>query len=306
MFRKYFLEIILISMVLLFSLLVPCFFTVSNLVNVLFHVCVIGIMATGLTVVLISGSIDLSFAAVAALAAVGAIRLQHLTVGVAIVISLGFGLLVGLANGLLVTKAKINSFVATFGAMLILEGVAVSWVGGGESVMGTSESFLLLGQGTVKNVPFAIFIYLGITFICYFLLNFTTFGRKIYAVGGSEEVCFLEGIRVSFLKTASFLICSSLAAFSGLIMASRLNVASSRIGYGELLTVFAAVLLGGTSLEGGIGSAWRTLEGVLILGFLDNVFNLMGIFSYYQLVIKGLVLITVVAANRFLVRRSNL
>ncbi len=280
------------------------FLTARNLQNVLLQVATNGLIAVGMTLVIITAGIDLSVGKVLALAGVIAVGLQPHTGWVAgSALALLAGLIIGIGNGLLVTRLGISPFISTLGMRVFIEGLALG-VTATRPISGTDLAFAGLATQPVLGVPLAAIVFLLFVTIGHYVLTYTPLGRGFYAVGGNEEASWLSGIQVKGYLVAAYAITSFTAALAGVLMASRINTGSPIIGRDTDLVVIAAVLLGGASMAGGSGTILGTLQGVLVLGILKNGMNLLGIAEYYQTMITGILLIMVMLFDRYSARRK--
>jgi ribose transport system permease protein len=276
----------------LIAFLEPRFLSPSNVSNVLLQISIEGIVATGLTLVVLTGGLDLSVGAVTALSGVIFVLSAPLGLTLAGLITLLSGTLVGVINGFLVGQCKLNSFIVTLGAMAGVQGIAL-WVSRGYPLPGPSGDFEMLGGGFFLHIPLPIVFYACIVIPSHFLLARTQFGRDLYAIGGNRKAARLADIDIVKREWTAYVLCSMLAAFSGMILASRLNTGSPIIGQDLPLQAIAAIVLGGTSLYGGRGGTLRTMVGILTIGVLSNGLNLLNVSPAYQWGIKGSVLILV-------------
>jgi len=285
------------------------FLTLSNVVNMLQRSVALGIVSVGQTIAILAGSLDLSVAYVISLASLLAATTMdgadaNIVPGVALVLAMGVG--VGLANGLIITKLRVNAFIATLGMALILRGYIESrWDGPSGAI---PESFQTFGYTRFGPIPLSIFLLAGVVLLAWYLLRNTRFGYHLYAVGGDEDVSRLSGLRTHRTIIVAHVLCSVLAAITGLFLASRLGTGTPTVGPGGGydLESIAAVVLGGTALAGGRGGILGTIGGVLLLAVLDNAFNQLEINSFFKDVIRGLILILAVAAYaRRTVRRGE-
>lgn len=292
-----FLGLLLLCIVLTF--MSDRFLTVDNLLNVTRQVSINAVISVGMTLVILTGGIDLSVGSILAFA--GSITAGLLAGGQAIVpaILIGSiaGAVIGLVNGLLITKADIPPFIATLGTMTAARGFTLVYTDG-RPITGMEEAFRFLGGGYIAGIPVPVIIMLLIFIIAHIALTKTRFGRYIYAIGGNEEVARLSGINTKKVLMAIYTIAGLLAGFSGIIMASRLNSAQPTAGTGFELDAIAAVVLGGTSLSGGVGNVGGTLIGAMIIGVLDNGLNLLNVSSFYQQVAKGIVILLAVYVDK--------
>lgn len=285
---------------LLLSLTTPNFFSLQNMTIVLRQVSINGILAIGVTFVIITGGIDLSLGSVVALAGVVAALFAH-PGEYPLMVPLAMAILVGLAigglNGLVVTKGKVASFIVTLGMMTIARGLALV-ASEGRPITNLSESFNAIGGGNVGGVPIPILIFILVIIVATFLLNQTRVGRYMYAVGGNERAAYASGVQVNRVKMIAYMLCSGLAGLAGIVLASRINTGQPNAGVAYELDAIAAVVIGGTSLSGGIGSIGGTVLGVLLIGVINNGLDLLNVSSYYQQIIKGVIIIAAVLIDR--------
>ncbi|MBU2702226.1 ribose/xylose/arabinose/galactoside ABC-type transport system permease subunit [Sporomusaceae bacterium BoRhaA] len=284
---------------IILTLLSDRFLSVNNLLNVARQVSINAIISVGMTLVILTGGIDLSVGSILALSGsiTAGLMAGGTTLVVALIAGIAIGSLLGIVNGLLVTKGKIQPFIATMGMMTIARGVTLVYTEG-RPVTGMEGAFRFLGGGYVVGIPFPVILMAIIFAVAYFVLKKTCFGRYIYAIGGNEEAARLSGIRTDRVIVAVYTLAGFFAGLGGIIMASRLNSAQPTAGMGFELDAIAAVVLGGTSLSGGIGTIGGTLIGALIIGVLDNGLNLLNVSSFYQQVAKGLVILIAVLLDR--------
>jgi ribose transport system permease protein len=295
--------IVLLALALLGSFVSPEFMTTSNFQNILIQIATDGIIAVGMTFTIISGGFDLSVGSVLALAGVIAVGLQSsLGTLAGVVLALLMGLVIGLVNGVLVTRIGINPFITTLGTMTLVRGLALG-ITDTKPISGTDENFANLATLPVFGIPLAALIFLIALVAGYYVLTSTAVGRHIYAVGGNLEASWLSGVKTNAYRVGTYVLTSFLAAISGVLLASRINTGSPVVGRDTPLTVISAVLLGGTSMAGGSGSLIGTLEGVLVLGVLNNGLDLMGVADYYQTIFRGALLVLVVLFDRFYIMR---
>jgi ribose transport system permease protein len=275
------------------------FLTVSNIVNMLQRSVALGIVSAGQTVVILLGSLDLSVAQLISLSSLIAATTMdgssaNVVPAIGLVLLVGAG--VGLANGLIITKLQVNAFIATLGTALIIKGLIDNqWDGPAGAV---PDSFESLGYTRFGVLPLSIFLLAAVVALIYFVLRFTRFGYRIYAVGGDEDVSKLSGLRTHRTIIAAHVVCSLTAAITGLFLASRLGSGTPTVGPdgGYDLESIAAVVLGGTALMGGRGGVLGTIGGVFILAVLDNTFNQLEVNSFLKDVVRGVIIIAAVAA----------
>jgi ribose transport system permease protein len=297
--RSYGIVIAFLIICALMAILSPVFFTVTNILNVVRQSSIFGVMAIGMTFVILTGGIDLSVGSI--LAVSGAVAAGMLKGGLGIVpvvpIALLIGIGCGLANGLLTTIGRIAPFVVTLGMMSIARSLTLIYTKG-YPISGFTGPFRFIGGGDILGIPFPIVLFILTVVVAWVILSQTRLGRYTYAIGGNEETVKLSGINTGFYKTAVYVISGITAAISALVLTSRLNSAEPVAGQGYELDVIAAVVIGGTSLAGGRGSVWGTLVGALLIGVINNGMNLLGISPYFQLLVKGLIIIGAVLLDR--------
>lgn len=303
---KYNLIILLLIFTVVASILSPKFMTVQNFLNLLQQSSVTGILALGMTFVIITAGIDLSVGSVAALAGmVVAILIQggH-SIGFSILAALAVGAALGFANGFLSTKFKIPAFIVTLAMMVSARGLALLMTEG-KPVFGLPSSFNFLGAGFVLGLPVSGLTWILLTVLASLALKYSPFGRKLYAVGGNPEAAHLSGIRVEKKLISVYVISGVMAALGGIVLASWLTVGQPTAAKGAELDAIAGVVLGGTSLFGGTGGVGGTFIGVLIMSIITNIFNLLGLASYYQDIFMGLIIVMALILNRFVAGKSS-
>ncbi|WP_163858879.1 ABC transporter permease [Paenibacillus elgii] len=285
--------------VVVLSVINSDFLTVTNIFNVLRQISINALIAFGMTFVILTGGIDLSVGAVLALSSAftAGMMASGMNPWLAVLIGLGCGAVFGAVNGLLVTKGKVAPFIATLATMTVYRGLTLVYTQG-RPITGLHEDFAMVGKGYFLEIPMPI-VWMVLTFIILFIiLKYTTFGRRVYALGSNEEATWLSGINTSRIKIMVYSVSGLLAALSGIILTSRLNSAQPTAGTSYELDAIAAVVLGGTSLSGGRGWLVGTLIGAMIIGVLDNGLNLLNVSSFYQLVVKGAVILIAVLLDR--------
>ncbi|MCC6616127.1 MAG: ABC transporter permease [Anaerolineae bacterium] len=302
---------LVVSFVLLcvfFASQTPYFLTQANLSTIASTIAIVGITSIGMTLVLITGGVDISVGSVAALSGVvtSLLWLEHgIPLGVATVLGILAGGLVGLLNGAIVTYLKINPLITTLATFSIVRGLAFV-LSEGQTNLLSNEAFNFIGRGTVAGIPFSLIVMLTLYLIFFFVLRYTSFGRNLYAIGGSPQASRLAGIAVTRHLLIVYVISGLLAAFSGIINVSQLASSAPRAAVGLEFTVITAVVLGGTSLAGGKGTLIGTLIGVIILRTLDNGLVLMQVSSFYQDVARGFVLILAVGFDQIRLKFGQL
>ena len=275
--------------------------TTDNILNILRQVSISALIAFGMTFVILTGGIDLSVGSTLALT--GAVAASMLAAGMdpilTILTALLLGAVLGAVNGIIIAKGKVAPFIATLATMTIYRGLTLVYTEGRPiSGLGDAVSFQMLGKGYFLGVPIPVVTMIIAFFVLYFIMHKTTFGRRVYAVGGNEGASKLSGINVDRIKIAVYSLTGMLAALSALILTSRLNSAQPTAGTSYELDAIAAVVLGGTSLTGGRGWIFGTLVGALIIGVLNNGLNLIGVSSFFQQVVKGAVILIAVLIDR--------
>lgn len=291
----------LLLIVIIVTILNPSFATASNILNVLRQVSISALIAFGMTFIILTGGIDLSVGSTLALT--GAVAASMLASGMdpilTMFVALLLGTILGAINGIIIAKGKVAPFIATLATMTIYRGLTLVYTEGRPiSGLGDSISFQMLGKGYFFGIPVPVVTTALAFAVLYFILHKTTFGRRVYAVGGNEDASRLSGINVDRIKIAVYSLTGTLAALSALILTSRLNSAQPTAGTSYELDAIAAVVLGGTSLTGGRGWIFGTLVGALIIGVLNNGLNLIGVSSFFQQVVKGAVILIAVLLDR--------
>lgn len=291
----------LIILVVIVSILNPSFLEPLNILNLLRQVAINALIAFGMTFVILTGGIDLSVGAILALssALTAGMMVSGIDPILAIIIGCILGGLMGTVNGLFITKGKMAPFIATLATMTIFRGLTLVYTGGNPITgLGDNYLFQLFGRGYFLGIPVPA-ITMILTFVVLFIiLHKTPFGRKTYAIGGNEKAALISGIKVPKVKIMIYSLSGMLAALAGAILTSRLNSAQPTAGTSYELDAIAAVVLGGTSLSGGKGRIFGTLIGALIIGTLNNGLNLLGVSSFYQMVVKGIVILIAVLLDR--------
>jgi erythritol transport system permease protein len=303
--------LVLVALLIAFSVIAPSFLTANNLSILSKHVAISAILAVGMTFVVLAGGIDLSVGSVAGLA--GMVAGGLLTIGIgghvvgvvpAIVAALLVSCVVGLLNGLLVSRLGVAPFIATLGTLYIARGAALLLSGGktfpnlaGTAARG-STGFGLVGQSFVLGLPLPVWLMVVITAFAAAVATRTPFGRHVYAVGGNERAARLAGIRIERVKLLTYCFSSLCAGLVGLVIASQLEAAHPATGESFELNAIAAVVLGGTSLMGGRGSIGGSLIGAFVIGVLADGLVMMGVSEFWQIVIKGVVIVLAVTVDQ--------
>lgn len=282
----------------------PNFLTGTNLSSVVRQTAVINIMSLGMTLIIVSGGIDLSVGAILAMG--GVLGTMAMEQGVPIPFALLIGILTGLfwgtVNGVFITRLKINPFIVTLGTLGIVRGLTLI-ISNGLPVHRVPRSFSFLGEGNVLGVPFVLWILVACALLTHVILERTRLGRYIFAIGSNEEAAVYAGVPVRFDITAVYAFCGMLTGLAGMIEASRLMTGQPTAGAGYELQAIAAVVIGGGSLHGGEGSVIGTLIGAFIMGLLSNGSDLLGISPYLQQAIIGAVIILAVTVDELRKRK---
>ena len=308
--------IALIIMCVFLSLATDAFLSSRNLLNIGRQVSVLGIMAVGMTFVLVSSEVDLSVGSIYALSgmATGILIVQQWQLLPAIVVGLAVGAFIGLINGVLSTYGKLPSFITTLGMLSIVRGVALLITDGQPVTVNTSEGalpdvlaqFEYLGQGSLLGIPMQLVFFIIVAILGAALLSLTTYGFRVYAVGGGLKAARVSGIKVFAVKIWAFVIMGFLCAVAGIVgLAFLPSAQAGRTGVGLELDVIAATIVGGASLAGGEGTMLGTILGVLIIGVLRNGLILLGISPFWQTTIIGLVIIIAVAIDKWTAGRRS-
>ncbi|KAA9002797.1 ABC transporter permease [Affinibrenneria salicis] len=287
----------LVLLVMFFSFSSPFFFNTENIMTIALQTSVIGIMAIGVTYVIITSGIDLSLGSVVAFSgvAVGLCASFGLPLAVCVIAGMLAGGLCGCINGFLVTRAAIPPFIATLGLMMSVRGVNLVMTDGRAIYFSDYPAFKLLAQGRLFDIlPYPVFYLLIIALLAAYILKKTVIGRYVYAIGSNEVAAHLSGIKVQRVKVFVYAFCGLLTGIAGVILASRLNSGQPTVGVGYELEAIAAVVIGGTSLMGGIGTIGGTIIGAFIMSVLKNGLNLMGVSQFWQMVAMGIVVVAAV------------
>ena len=303
--RRYSVFLILIGIATIFALGSERFLTTSNLLNIALQTSIIAIVAIGMTFTILTAGIDLSVGSVmalsGALAAGLAVRQELGTfAGIALALAVGGG--IGLINGLLIVKGKMPPFVATLAMLAVARGLTLVYTDG-RPISGIDESFIFLGGGEVLGLPMPVILLAIVLIVAFIILRYTRFGMHVLATGGNEEISRLAGIKTARVTLGVYVISGLTAALGGILLVARLWSAQPNAAAGWELDAIAAPVLGGVSLFGGVGSITGTVVGAFILGILSNGLNLLGVQSFYQQVIKGVVLILAIMLDLYTKRR---
>ncbi len=301
--RRYAVLILIAALFITLSLATDSFLTTTNLLNILSQNAPLAIIAVAGTFVIIGGGFDLSAGAIVAVANViaawVAVRTSA-TLGLAAAPVVG--LLLGTLNGLLITQLRIHSFLATLASSLAYRGLAVL-ITGGFLIAVSEPGFSTLGQSKIGGVFYAVIVLIAFALLGGFLLNHTVFGRYVFAVGGNQEAAELSGVRVNWVKIGTFAFSGFAAGVAAAILVSRISSGQAQAGAGLELQAIAAVILGGTSIYGGVGAVWRSLAGVFLLALINNGFNILNANPFYKDLTTGVIILSAVALSAAEARR---
>jgi len=289
-FGKYSIYVIMVLLFLISALLNENFLSVANLTNIFRQISVTTILAFGETMLVISGMIDLASGAVLALAGVLSITVYKATGSllIAFAVGIGVGVLLNMISGILVAYFKTPPFIATLAITMVARGFALLFTKG-QNIYQIGK-YIIFGQGSFLGIPIPI-IFMALMFLLtWYLLRSTRFGRSLYAIGGNEEAAVASGIRVTNVKFIAYLINGVLVGLAGILLMSRVNAGLPNAAAGYEFEALTATIIGGTSFSGGIGTASGTIAGAFIVGFLNNIMNLLGVNSYVQQIVKGVII----------------
>lgn len=302
--KTYGIFLILILMCVILSVLSPAFLSMGNMLNIIRQISVIGLIAFGVTMCIITTGIDLSSGSVLALAAVVAASLAQqpdwasrmypnlpaLPVIVPILAGLGVGALCGFVNGALIAKTGIPPFIATLGMMTAARGLALLYAQG-RPISTLTSDYNFIGQGVVFGIPFPVVILLVMALISRILLKHTKFGKYTYAIGGNENAAVVSGVNIDKYKILIYTYAGMLSGLAGVVLSSRISSGQPGLGQSYELDAIASAVIGGTSLSGGIGTIPGTIVGALIIGVMNNGLTLLNVQAYTQLIVKGVIIV---------------
>ena len=287
--------LVLVGLIVVISLLSPVFLSARNIRNVLQQVSTLGILSMGITVLMISGGIDLSVGSAISVVAMvaGTMIKAGLPAELAIVAGLALGCAIGCINGLLAAFTRAHPFILTLGTMTALQGIAII-ITQGFPITDLGRRFEWIGGAMIGQVPVIVILFLVVTVICWLLLRYLKIGRIAYAIGGNEYTTYLAGIPVKRYKILFYIICGFFAGLAGLVLASRISSAIPNMGTGFEMNSIGAAVIGGIPLTGGRGNVGGTITGVLLLGIIANGLNLLHVDASWQYVVTGLIIIIAV------------
>ena len=298
---KYGIIIAFVVLCVLLSIVSPYFLTTHNILNVLKQTSINGILALGMTLVILTRGIDLSVGSVVACSAMVAASFAtgagNTDIFTPLIVGLLTGSILGAINGFMVSKFTLQPFVVTLGMLSVARGLTYIY-NDGMPTSNLNSTFRLIGQGEVLGIPTPVIIFLLVFAVSWFLLKYTLFGRYVYAVGGNPKAARTSGINVKKITFIVYVISGLFAGLAGLILSARTSAALPQAGISYELDAIAAVVIGGTSLAGGVGTVVGTLVGALIIGVMNNGLDLLGVSSFYQQVIKGAIIVLAVMLDR--------
>ncbi len=296
-FQTYAVLILIVALMVTLSVLSDSFLTLRNLLNILNQNAPLAIMASAMTLVIIVGGFDLSVGAIFAVGSVTSAWIAlHVDPYLGLLLAPLIGLGLGMVNGMVITRLNVHSFLATIATSLIFKGVAIV-ISDGRLISVRIDSYIWLGRGKFLGVFNSIWIMVAFALILTFLLTRTTFGRRIFSVGGNEEAAILSGIRTHRIKIATFALAGLAAGLASIITTSRVALGQASAGQGMELQAIAAVILGGTSIYGGQGAVWRSLAGVFLLALINNGFNILNADPFFRDLTTGLVILAAIGVS---------
>lgn len=291
--------LILLVICIFATILSPSFLSVTNLFNVFKQITVAGVVGCGMTFVILTGGIDLSVGSILGLSGVLAAGMLESTgnTAFAILLALAVGILCGAVNGFFVSFCEIPPFIATLGMMTLLRGCVLVYTKG-SPISIKEDAYKFFGKGTIAAVPVPVIILVLLFLLAHYILTQTTYGRSIYAFGGNREAARLSGISTRFTEWMAYTINGLMCGIAGVILTARLGSAQSTSGTGIEMDAIAAVILGGTSLSGGVGFVLPTVVGAMIMGIIDNILTLMNVNPHATNIVKGAVILVAVLVDK--------
>jgi inositol transport system permease protein len=304
--RKYAIVGILVLFVVVLTVMTSgTFFQAQNLINVVRQVSAIGIIAIGMTFVIITLGIDLSVGSILAMSAVVATSLAqrpgdnmmyaglNLPIILAVVGGVAVGAVLGLTNGLLIAKFKLAPFIATLGMMTTARGLALIY-SDGRPVSRLEAPYNFIGQGSVAGIPVPVIIFGVVAILAHLVLQYTRFGRYVFAIGGNEQAARVSGINIKKITIGIYVLSGTLAGLAGVILSARIGSGNPQLGTGIELDAITAAVIGGTSFKGGIGTIWGTMVGARIIGIINNGLDLLDVSPFMQMVVKGIIIVVAI------------
>ena len=295
LFRKFGLLIVIVLMIVIMTFVSPVFLTSGNIINILRQVSLNGILAVGMTFVILTGGIDLSVGSLIAVSGViaGSLLLQGQSAFVAVTVSVLVAVAFGLFNGIMISYCGLPPFIATLAGQTIGRGFALVYSDGKPFAISNPE-YLAIGKGSFLGIPIPIWILFFVCLLAFIILTFTTFGRHIYAFGGNRNATKLSGVRTKRVEAAAYIISGLLSGIVAVILSARISSGQPTAGEGYELDAIAAVAIGGTSMTGGVGTLNGTIMGFIIIGILSNSLTLLNVSSFYQQIVKGVIILVAV------------
>jgi len=310
-FEKYGVLLFLVALIVIFTLYNPMFLSARNIKNILTEVSIYGIIGVGMTYVILTGGIDLAVGSLLAFAAISGAFLMQALGGdffmgwlVAMLAACAVGTMAGYLHGKVVTRFGVPAFIVTLGGLTVWRGATLI-VNDGAPVSGFNEAFRWWGRGDVLGVPVPVLVFLVVALVGYITLRYTRYGRQVYAVGGNPEAARLSGLSVQSVVLSVYVITGFLAGLAGFLLSARLGSAEAVAGTGYELRIIASVVIGGTSLFGGLGGVGGTIVGALLIGVLINGLVIMNVSAYYQQVVIGIIIVLAVGFDTYAKSRSK-
>lgn len=293
--RQFGLLFVILAIVIIMSIVSPVFLKPQNIINIIRQVSINGIIAVGMTCVILTGGIDLSVGSVVAITSVicGSFLAMGINWFVACISGVAISILFGLFNGYMISYVRFQPFIATLASMAIGRGIALAYSNGKPYPI-KDPSFIAIGQGYFLGIPIPIILLVIVVAVGLITLKMTTFGRYIFAIGGNENAAKLSGVRTRRVKLTVYVISAICASIVGLILSARISSGQPTAGESYEMDAIAATAIGGTSMNGGLGSLVGTIEGFILLGLMTNSMNLLNINSFYQQIAKGLLIVVAV------------
>ncbi|PHN69173.1 sugar ABC transporter permease [Pseudomonas syringae] len=310
-FEKYGVLLFLVALIVIFTLYNPMFLSARNIKNILTEVSIYGIIGVGMTYVILTGGIDLAVGSLLAFAAISGAFLMQALGGdffmgwlVAMLAACAVVTMAGYLHGKVVTRFGVPAFIVTLGGLTVWRGATLI-VNDGAPVSGFNEAFRWWGRGDVLGVPVPVLVFLVVALVGYIALRYTRYGRQVYAVGGNPEAARLSGLSVQSVVLSVYVITGFLAGLAGFLLSARLGSAEAVAGTGYELRIIASVVIGGTSLFGGLGGVGGTIVGALLIGVLINGLVIMNVSAYYQQVVIGIIIVLAVGFDTYAKSRGK-
>jgi len=295
LWNNYYIVVIFVVMVIISAFVSDNFFSWVNISNVLKQSAVPGIVSLGMLLVILTAGIDLSVGSLVALTGVLAVGMQRqMPLPLALLVAIVAGLAAGGFNGVLIAKRNVPPFVATLGMLVIARGLTFVYTDGGPIQVTYKEAYSVFGRGSIGPIPNIVIIWAILAIATAVMLRRTTFGRTVMSLGSNKRAVYLSGINVEWHLIAVYVLSGLMCAIAGILLTSRLTIGTPLMGQLMELDAIAAVVIGGASLAGGRGTVWGTIIGVLILGLISNMLNLMGVSAFYQDIIRGSIILLAV------------